>query len=1394
MANLDEAVTISIIGRDALSGPASVAAASLQKLQQAASESAGVFGRLFGSVNQGIGLAAGFAIFDHLGDMLSAAGGAAIGFNQQIDAARASMGKFFDGTQSLNNSLANLQDLANKTPFQFPALVTAQQRTIAVAHSAEELKTNLDAITVAAASSGRVSGENFDRISLALGQIATKGKVQGDELLQLNEAGVNAAQMLADYFHTSTGAVSKMVQDGKVSSQDMFAALRQYAADPRNRQALDGLATTFEGAMSTIKDVVTSTTAAAFRPLFDLLTDGANVVANFLQGDQFKAWGEAVRLGFEAAATGIKSFLDGLAPIGQAISTAFGQATQGDFGAAFTTISAGFSEQLSLIGASISTFAHGMFGAGADLIGEFANGILQGGVQAVQGAIDAVASVIASFLVGNSPPPAGPLSTIDQAGQTLMETYGAGMQQGLGPAKAAVEAVDDQIRGISRSLADVDFEQTGLKNTVDDLKRGYEDMLHPLEDQLKLIEQQRQAGERALTLQFQQRELSLREAELDAKGDPAKRAEILGQIELLKQRQQELGLQDSLAGVERDKAKLAEDGKKSQLEDLTYTRQRHDLEHRLKDAKDKSQKESIQGQIQELDLRHKISGDQRTADQAAAERKGKELDLRRQEIQRQQELAGLTDKSKLAEIARDREILGVDKERAGIEQTRRQIELDRQKDVVLAEVMAVKDQEQQRLAPLQEQARLIERQKQGLEEQRKLLQLQKGDLQDIVQGLQAAEKAGKEAAKAGAGIGSGPGIPAGGIHFDLTAAQKDAEDKVKAWGATLATKISEGFKEHGVQILEVGIGAVLGGLAFGPLGAIVGGALAPSIWASVNERLKAAGFDASPVLARIVEGVKADNWAIVGEALWNGLQGAWEAGWKLFTRLDNALTLWLNAQIEHIEWDRLGTAFGKAIGEWLTGSAQDGADQAGDDIVRLDTGSLSRGISTFFNKALDAAWEAILGHWRDQEPGSGYGKVFVDGLDAAGWVGALHAVDVKLLEEWNAHRQADYDSLVAWNQKKTDELVRAYADWHVRQQGVIDDLVAQWNEHRKTDAERWNAWTADIGERLSKAWGTISEQAGTAWGSVRDAIGAKLTEIGTSFTNAIPTWIQAGSDLIQGIQTGINNALSSFWNWLQTNLVDQIPQFIRDILNLQADTGAMAMVGERMVQELEIGIQNRWPSLEKILSRLSGRLSSFANVDVDSVLQAAMDYTGVGSGWLPGLRWIVEHESSGDAGAKNPESTASGLFQLLDTTWAGYRDASLPDDVFNPLANAVAGIRYIMSRYDTPDKAVDFWKANNYYADGGWINEPVLGHGLRSGESYMFGEAGSELVVPHGQIRSGNGGGINEDSLAKKIAAELAVVLPRRGDINIHGAGTEDVVNAVRQIVRGEDLMTGVRR
>ena len=55
------------------------------------------------------------------------------------------------------------------------------------------------------------------------------------------------------------------------------------------------------------------------------------------------------------------------------------------------------------------------------------------------------------------------------------------------------------------------------------------------------------------------------------------------------------------------------------------------------------------------------------------------------------------------------------------------------------------------------------------------------------------------------------------------------------------------------------------------------------------------------------------------------------------------------------------------------------------------------------------------------------------------------------------------------------------------------------------------------------------------------------------------------------------------------------------------------------------------------------------------------------------------------------------------------------------------------------------------YADGGQINEPILGFG-KSGQMYSFGERGSETVIPHGE--SPNGGGITLNISVGNISSE----------------------------------------
>ena len=45
--------------------------------------------------------------------------------------------------------------------------------------------------------------------------------------------------------------------------------------------------------------------------------------------------------------------------------------------------------------------------------------------------------------------------------------------------------------------------------------------------------------------------------------------------------------------------------------------------------------------------------------------------------------------------------------------------------------------------------------------------------------------------------------------------------------------------------------------------------------------------------------------------------------------------------------------------------------------------------------------------------------------------------------------------------------------------------------------------------------------------------------------------------------------------------------------------------------------------------------------------------------------------------------------------------------------------------------------STNWHASGGLITEPIVGKGLRTGSTHVFGEAGAELVTPLSKLKSG---------------------------------------------------------
>lgn len=93
--------------------------------------------------------------------------------------------------------------------------------------------------------------------------------------------------------------------------------------------------------------------------------------------------------------------------------------------------------------------------------------------------------------------------------------------------------------------------------------------------------------------------------------------------------------------------------------------------------------------------------------------------------------------------------------------------------------------------------------------------------------------------------------------------------------------------------------------------------------------------------------------------------------------------------------------------------------------------------------------------------------------------------------------------------------------------------------------------------------------------------------------------------------------------------------------------------------------------------------------DLDSWIQQA----GIDPADIPSLKWIIQHESGGNPTAQNPNSTAYGLMQFLDSTWGNYGYEKTSD----PVQQLIAGNAYIKQRYGSADAAKAFWEKNHWY-------------------------------------------------------------------------------------------------
>lgn len=183
--------------------------------------------------------------------------------------------------------LDELQGFAARTPFEFPELIQTTQRMLAMGFAARDVIPALTAIGDQVADLGG-GGENLQRVTIALGQMQLKGRVQSEEMLQLIEAGVNGWGYLAKAMGTTVAkaqdAVTKRTVEGRFAVKAILAGMERDHAGAMEKQSH-----TFQGLWSTIKDTISAGAGSALEPLYASLERGLQRLVDFMGTDEWTA-------------------------------------------------------------------------------------------------------------------------------------------------------------------------------------------------------------------------------------------------------------------------------------------------------------------------------------------------------------------------------------------------------------------------------------------------------------------------------------------------------------------------------------------------------------------------------------------------------------------------------------------------------------------------------------------------------------------------------------------------------------------------------------------------------------------------------------------------------------------------------------------------------------------------------------------------------------------------------------------------------------------------------------------------------------------------------------------------------------------------------------------------
>lgn len=176
-----------------------------------------------------------------------------IGSNEEMEQYRTSFEVMLGDTEKAKALITDIQNFAAKTPLSKSDSVSIGSLLMNYGVEADEV---IDKMTKLGDLAGG-NAEKMNRIALAYGQMLAKGKVTGEEMMQMTEAGVPLQNALAESIGVTGEEFSKMVSKGKVGIDDLDKAIEGLTTgNGKFAGMMEKQSQTMQGMLSTLQDNV----------------------------------------------------------------------------------------------------------------------------------------------------------------------------------------------------------------------------------------------------------------------------------------------------------------------------------------------------------------------------------------------------------------------------------------------------------------------------------------------------------------------------------------------------------------------------------------------------------------------------------------------------------------------------------------------------------------------------------------------------------------------------------------------------------------------------------------------------------------------------------------------------------------------------------------------------------------------------------------------------------------------------------------------------------------------------------------------------------------------------------------------------------------------------------